>query len=115
MSTEKKSMPYGSYTCPVVPLHRTQAQSRRVSSSLGKVRFEGVQDHPRMHVLRLEGMAGVGPARGRGDQAYQVCVSDVQPSNTARNLNKSAALNRWEHGITTFDTADVRCSLTLGL
>ena len=85
------------------------------SSSPRKLRAEGVEDHPRMHVLRLEGMAGVGPARGRGDQAYQVCVSDVQPSNTARNLNKSAALNRWEHGITTFDTADVRCSLTLGL
>ncbi len=44
------------------------------ASSPGQLRAQGVQNHPRMHVVWISRVAALGSARGRVDQAYQSSV-----------------------------------------
>ena len=63
-----------------------------------------------MHVVRLSQVAELDSARGGGHQAHQICVR----INTHRRVkctalsDTSLAPDRYDHGITTFDTANVR-------
>ena len=71
--------------------------------------LEGLQDHSGLHVLRHSGVAEVGVARGRGTQADQVRVSSPR-FRMYRDRFTHLDVHRYDHGITTFDTANVHAS-----
>ncbi len=75
-----------------------------ISSSSRELGFESVQDHPGLHVVRRPRMAGLAPGRGGGHQTHQVCV---RRQITRTIATRSRMFYRYEHGITTFDTANV--------
>lgn len=75
-------------------------------SSTRQLWIEGIQDHSWMHVIRLAGMAGLGPGRGRGPEAYQ---SSVRAPSLPRSdvFVNSLRFSSYDAGINTFDTANV--------
>ena len=75
MSTTTK-MPYGAWG-PTFVRWRTDSDFGIALSPPWELGSQGVEDHPRMHVLWRPALAGVGPSRGRGDQAHQIRVRKV--------------------------------------
>ena len=65
--------------CPTVCTISSHAPwfSSMWNSSPWELRPQGIQDNSWNHAVRFFPMAGVGPRRRRGDQAYQICVRTV--------------------------------------
>ena len=93
----KDSLQYGFVT-------RMDFPDTKNHSSLGKVRFESVQDHSWHDVLRRPWLARVGPRRERGHRACQIRVS---ASSSSSHTIVSRAPLRYERGVNTFDTANL--------
>lgn len=72
MSTGK--MQYGEYMSAI---SSTARSTPSLHSPPGQLGLEGLQDHPRNDAVWAQGLAGVGPRRGRGHRAHQIRVSTL--------------------------------------
>lgn len=91
---------------PSVALGVANPRAHRRSSSR-QLWVEGFEDHLRMHVVWLAGLAELGSTRGGRHQADQVCVSDSCVFLPSDGLTHEHLNGRYDHGIQTFDTANV--------